>query len=588
MKDFKRTNYCGELSLENEGEEVILNGWVAKERNLGSLIFMDLRDTTGLVQIVIREENKEIFEKAAKIRNEFVLGIKGKVAERESKNPEMVTGDIEILVDELKIFSKAKTPPIYIREDDNVSEELKLKYRYLDLRKRSQQEFLKVRAKTTRAIRNFLDGENFLDIETPMLNKSTPEGARDYLVPSRIHQGEFYALPQSPQLMKQLLMIGGLDRYYQIAKCFRDEDLRRNRQPEFTQIDIEMSFVDEEDVMDLNERLLQSVFKEVKDIDLEIPFPRMTHDEAMERFGSDKPDLRFGFELIDFTEIAKDSEFRVFSGNCKKGSSVRGIAIGEHQEELSRRDVDDLETFAKGYGAKGLAWIRVRDGEINSPIAKFLAEEELEAILKEAGDLDNNLILIIADKDSIVYETLSGLRNHLARKFDLIDREEYTFTWIVDFPLLEYSEEDDRYVAAHHPFTSPREEDLQLLEEQPEKVIARAYDIVCNGEELGGGSIRIHDPELQTKVFEALKISEDEIEEKFGFLVEALSYGTPPHGGLAYGLDRLVMELCQTENIRDVIAFPKTQSAQDLLTKAPSAVSEEQLKELHIHIKNGE
>lgn len=588
MKNFKRTNYCGELSLDNEGQEVTLNGWVAKERNLGSLIFMDLRDTTGLVQIVIREEMEDIFEQATKIRNEFVIGVKGIVAERESKNPEMETGDIEIIVNDLKIFSKAKTPPIYIREDDNVSEELKLKYRYLDLRKRNQQEFLKVRAKATHAIRNFLDSENFLDIETPMLNKSTPEGARDYLVPSRVHKGEFYALPQSPQLMKQLLMIGGLDRYYQIAKCFRDEDLRRNRQPEFTQVDIEMSFVDEEDVMDLNERLLQSVFKEVKNIDLKIPFPRMTFHEAMERFGSDKPDLRFGFELIDFTDLVKNSEFRVFSGNTGEGSSVRGIAIGEYQEELSRRDVDDLETFAKGYGAKGLAWIRVKDGEVNSPIAKFLSEEELNGILEKSGNLDNNLILIIADKNDIVFETLAGLRGHLARKFDIIDREEYNFTWIVDFPLLEYSEEEDRYVAAHHPFTSPREEDLDLLATEPEKVIARAYDIVCNGEELGGGSIRIHDPQLQTEVFEALKISEEEMEEKFGFLVEALSYGTPPHGGLAYGLDRLVMELCQTENIRDVIAFPKTQSAQDLLTKAPSSVSETQLEELHIQIDGRE
>ncbi|MDO5754929.1 MAG: aspartate--tRNA ligase [Tissierellia bacterium] len=587
IKDFKRTNYCGDLRKEDIGKEVILMGWVAKERNLGSLIFIDLRDTTGISQIVVREEEKEAFEKAEGIRGEYVIAVKGKVEERESKNPNMDTGDVEINVKELRILDRAKTPPIYIKDDDDAQEEIRLKYRYLDLRKKHLQDNLKLRAKTARVFREFLDQENFVEVETPVLNKPTPEGARDYLVPSRVNPEKFYALPQSPQLMKQLLMVAGMDRYYQIVKCFRDEDLRANRQPEFTQVDIEMSFVDEEDVMDLNERLLQKIFKEVKGVDIEIPFRRMSYQEAMENYGSDKPDLRFGFPLKNLTEIVKDSGFKVFSGNCKEGYSVRGINIGDYEKEFSRKKVDRLEKFVKGYGAKGLAWIRIKDGEISSPIAKFLSEDEMDKIMETMEVEKNGLLLIVADKNNIVFEALSGLRNHLGKELGLKDPKDYQLAWVVDFPLFEYSEEDDRYVSKHHPFTHPRMEDLEFLEDSPEKVRSIAYDIVCNGDELAGGSIRINNRELQEKMFKALNLSDDEIQQKFGFFVEALQYGTPPHGGIAYGLDRLIMILAETDNIKDVIAFPKTKSATDLLTEAPSNVTEDQLEEVHIQFADG-
>lgn len=586
LGDMKRSHMCGELRKDNLNDEVTIMGWVAKERNLGSLIFMDLRDTTGIAQIVIKEEdNPEIFEQAKSIRSEYVVAIKGIVNERESKNPNIPTGDIEVIIKELRILDTANTTPIYIKDDDDVSEQMRLKYRYLDLRKPYLQNNLKIRAKTAKVIREFLDENSFCEVETPFLNKTTPEGARDYLVPSRVNPGKFYALPQSPQLMKQLLMISGMDRYYQIVKCFRDEDLRANRQPEFTQVDIEMSFVDEDDVMDINERLLQKVFKEVKGIGLKLPFDRMSFNTAMENYGSDKPDLRFGFLIKNITDIVKDSDFKVFSSCNEKNKSVRGINIGDYQSEFSRKKVDALEKFAKTHGAKGLAWIRVTDGEVNSPIKKFLSEEEINNILERFEIKENGLILLVADKNSVVLNTLGALRKHIAELLDLINPEEFAITWITDFPLFEYDEEADRYVAKHHPFTHPKVEDLDKLETDKEEVRAKAYDIVINGDEIGGGSIRINNSELQTRMFEALGLSEEEIEQKFGFFVEAFQYGTPPHGGIAYGLDRLVMLLAGTENIKDVIAFPKTQSATDLLTGAPSPATDIQLEEIHIDLR---
>lgn len=586
LGDMKRTHMCGELTEKNLNEEVTIMGWVAKERNLGSLIFMDLRDTTGISQIVVKQEdNPEIFESAKSIRSEYVLAVRGIVSERESKNPNIPTGNIEVIIKELRILDTANTTPIYIKDDDDVSEQMRLKYRYLDLRKPYLQNNLKVRAKTAKVIREFLDENRFCEIETPFLNKTTPEGARDYLVPSRVNPGKFYALPQSPQLMKQLLMISGMDRYYQIVKCFRDEDLRANRQPEFTQVDIEMSFVDEDDVMEVNERLLQRVFKEIKGIDLKLPFDRMSYNTAMENYGSDKPDLRFGFLIKDITDIVANSEFKVFSSCNEKNKSVRAINLGEYQSEFSRKKVDALEKFAKTHGAKGLAWIRVSDGEVNSPIKKFLSEEEMNKIIERFDAKENGLILIVADKDSVVLNTLGALRKHVAEKLDIIDPEEFAITWITDFPLFEYDEEDNRYVAKHHPFTHPKVEDLEFLDTDKEKVRAKAYDIVINGDEIGGGSIRINNSDLQTRMFEALGLGEEEIEQKFGFFVEAFQYGTPPHGGIAYGLDRLVMLLTGTENIKDVIAFPKTQSATDLLTGAPSPATDEQLSEIHIDLR---
>ena len=579
----KRSHRCGELRKENIGQTVVLSGWVQKERNLGGLIFVDLRDATGITQVVFNpEKDRELADRASALRSEYVISIEGEVFERQSKNPDMPTGDIEIIVKDLEVLDSAATPPIYVKDEDNVSETMKLKYRYLDLRKPSMQRNLRLRHQTAKVIREFLDQEAFVDVETPMLSKPTPEGARDYLVPSRLQEGKFYALPQSPQIMKQLLMVGGLDRYYQIVKCFRDEDLRSNRQPEFTQVDMEMSFVDVDDIIELNERLLYKVFKEVKGIEIELPIKRMTYKEAMDRFGVDKPDLRFGFELEDVSDLVKDSGFKVFSGAVESGGSVRGINVKGYEADFSRKDVDKLEKFVKDYRAKGLAWIRVTEDELKSPIAKFLSEEELDSIVERMDGKPGDLLLFVADKNSVVYDSLGNLRNEIARKLDLVDNKKLELVWITEFPLFEYDEEEERYVAMHHPFTHPMDEDIDLLESQPEKVRAKAYDIVINGDEIGGGSIRINNGDLQKKMFKALGLSEEESQDKFGFLIEAFKYGTPPHGGLAYGFDRLVMLLLETENIRDVIAFPKTQAATCLLTDAPTYVRDQQLEEIHI------
>ncbi len=585
MGDLRRSHMCGNLRISNVDEEVILMGWVQRERNLGSLIFVDLRDTTGICQIVFDSTvSKEIFNKASKVRSEFVLAVRGKVRKRESINPEIPTGEIEVLAEELRILNTSNTPPIYIKDDDNVSESMRLKYRYLDLRKPSMQNNLKMRHKVAKLVRDFLDENHFIEIETPMLTKPTPEGARDYLVPSRVNPGRFYALPQSPQLMKQLLMVSGMDRYYQIVRCFRDEDLRANRQPEFTQIDMEMSFVDVDDVIELNEKLLYRLFKEFKGIEIELPIQRMTYREAMERFGVDKPDLRFGFELTDITDIVTNSDFKVFSGTIENKGCVRGINVKGYGDEFSRKDISNLESYVKDFGAKGLVWMKITSDGITSPIVKFLSREEVDRILDRMEAEKGDLLLFIADKPSVVFDSLGNLRNEVARRLNLLDDNEFKLVWITEFPLFEYDDEEGRYVAKHHPFTHPMEEDIHLLETQPEKVRAKAYDIVINGDEIGGGSIRISDQELQKRMFKALGFSEDEAWDKFGFLLEAFKYGTPPHGGIAYGFDRLIMLLTGNNNIRDVIAFPKTQSATCLLTEAPTAVSEEQLKELHIKI----
>jgi aspartyl-tRNA synthetase len=585
MGSLRRTHMCGELRIENVGEEVILMGWVQRERNLGSLIFVDLRDTTGICQIVFDNTvSREVFQKAEKVRAEYVLAVRGKVRERESKNKDLPTGDIEVLAEELRILNESETPPIYIKDDDNVSETMRLKYRYLDLRKPSMQYRLKMRHKAAKIIRDFMDENHFWEIETPMLTKPTPEGARDYLVPSRVNPGKFYALPQSPQLMKQLLMVSGMDRYYQIVRCFRDEDLRANRQPEFTQLDIEMSFVDVDDVISINEKLLYRLFKELKGIEIPLPIPRMSYRDSMERFGVDKPDLRFGFELVNISDIVANSQFKVFRNAVDNKGSVRGINIKGYGERFSRKDINSLEDYAKTYGAKGLAWIKITDEGITSPIAKFLTEEELNKIIERMNGEKGDLLLFVADKDSVVFDSLGNLRNEVARRLNILDDNEIKPVWIVEFPLFEWDEEENRYVAKHHPFTHPMDEDIDLLETAPEKVRAKAYDIVINGEEIGGGSIRISDADLQRRMFKALGFTEEEAWNKFGFLLEAFKYGTPPHGGIAYGFDRLIMTLTNTSNIRDVIAFPKTQSATCLMTDAPTYVSDKQLKEAHIKL----
>lgn len=582
---FKRTNMCGNLRKSDVGSYVVLNGWIQKRRNLGGLIFCDLRDKTGIIQIVFNEDIPDkLFKEADRLRSEFVVGIKGTVKERQSINKELDTGEIEVFVDQLIIYSEADTPPIYIKDNDEVSENLRLKYRYLDLRKNKMQKNLIFRHNVAKITRDYFNNEGFIEIETPMLIKPTPEGARDYLVPSRVNQGKFYALPQSPQMFKQILMVAGTDRYYQIVKCFRDEDLRADRQPEFTQIDLEMSFVDVDDVIEIQERYLERLFRELMDVQIQIPLPRLTYDEAMERFGSDKPDTRFGFELKSLNHIVKDCAFPVFSDTIASGGDVRGINIDGFNDQFSRKDLDKLQDQIKAYGAKGLAWIRVKENEITSSFNKFFNKEELQELAKVFNAKANDLILITAGTKKVVFDSLGFLRREVADRLGLLDDSQYNLLWVVDFPLYEYDEEEGRFTAMHHPFTSPRIEDIPLLDTDPAKVKAKAYDIVLNGVELGGGSIRIHDKNLQKKMFTTLGLSDEEANEKFGFLLEAFRYGTPPHGGLAYGLDRLAMLLCGEKSIREVIAFPKNQAAVCMMSDAPSVASEEQLTELGISI----
>ena len=576
--------YAGTLTEEHIGETVVLNGWVHRRRDLGELIFIDLRDQSGIVQLVFNPDySKEALEIADTLRSEYVVKVTGQVIKRdpETVNPNIKTGTIEVSVSEIEILNKAKPIPFLIHEADVVSENLRLQYRYLDLRREEMQETFKKRHQITQSIRNFLNEDGFLELETPILTKSTPEGARDYLVPSRVHHGEFYALPQSPQLFKQLLMMSSFEKYYQIARCFRDEDLRADRQPEFTQVDIEVAFQSSEDIMSMTEKMLQRVMKDVLDVEVETPFPRISYKEAMERYGSDKPDTRFGMELIDVTDIVKDCEFKVFSGPANSGGKVALLNVEGNADQFTRNDIDgDLTDFAKDYGAKGLAWIKVNDGKLTGPIAKFFSEEESTALMERANAKDGDLLLFGADKEEIVHNVLGAIRVRLGKQLNLIDESLYNFLWVVDWPLVEYDEDSKRYVALHHPFTSPKKEDVDKLAEDPESVHAEAYDIVLNGYELGGGSVRISDSELQAKMFEVLGFTEEKAKEQFGFLLDALQYGAPPHGGIALGLDRLVMLLAGKDNIRDTILFPKTQAATDLLTNAPSPVSERQLEEL--------
>ena len=591
MTGLKRTHRCGELSLSDVGKKVTVMGWAQVYRNLGGVIFIDLRDRSGLLQLVARsEDSEEVFAKADTVRSEYVLAAVGEVVKRdpETVNDKIKTGEIEVRMSELRILSKSETPPIYIEENSNVREEVRLKYRYLDLRRPDMQRLMELRHDVCKLAREYYNENGFLEIETPMLTKSTPEGARDYLVPSRVHPGSFYALPQSPQLYKQLLMLSGMDRYYQIVKCFRDEDLRADRQPEFTQIDLEMSFVNEDDVMSLNEGLMKKIFKELKGIDIETPFRRISYQEAMDRFGSDKPDTRFGLELVNISDLVKDSDFKVFTDVVAKGGSVRAINCKGGDAKFSRRDLDGLVDFVKTYRAKGLAWITVAENELKSPITKFFTEEQINAILEKMGAEVGDIIMIVADKNEIVYDALGALRLELAKRFDLIDKDSADLLWVTDFPLLEYSEEDKRYVAKHHPFTMPKDEDIPLLDTDPGAVRAKAYDMVYNGTEVGGGSLRIFNSDLQQKMFETLGFTKEEAWERFGFLMGAFKYGTPPHGGMAYGLDRFVMLLCGCKSIRDVIAFPKVQNASELMTNAPDIVDEKQLQELGISVVSTE
>lgn len=587
MTGLHRSHRCTEVSNKMIDEKVTVMGWVQKRRNLGSLIFIDLRDRSGLLQIVFDEPQigKEGFEKAGTLRSEYVVAVEGVVKKREAAiNENLKTGDIEIIASSLRILSEAETPPFPIEEGITTKDELRLKHRYLDLRRPDLQRNLILRSKVCNIVRSFLCDEGFIEIETPILQKSTPEGARDYLVPSRIHKGEFYALPQSPQLFKQLLMCSGYDRYFQIAKCFRDEDLRADRQPEFTQIDMELSFVDVDDVLDVNERLLAKVFKEAIGVDVSLPLQRMPWQEAMDRFGSDKPDIRFGMELTDVSSVVKGTGFGVFTSALENGGSVRGINV-EGQGSMSRKKIDKLVEFAKGCGAKGLAYLCVNDdGTYKSSFAKFMTEEELDNLVKEMNGKPGDLLLFAADKNKIVWEVLGSLRCELAKQLELIPENQFKFLWITDFPLFEYSEEQERFVAMHHPFTMPYEEDLDLITTDPAKVRAKAYDIVLNGCELGGGSIRIHREDVQEQMFEALGFTKEEAHDRFGFLLDAFSYGVPPHAGLAYGLDRMIMLMTGADSIRDVIAFPKVKDASCLMTNAPSKVDEEQLEELSLDI----
>ncbi|MCI9218854.1 MAG: aspartate--tRNA ligase [Lachnospiraceae bacterium] len=587
MKGLKRTHRCGELSAANIGEKVTVMGWVQKQRNKGGIIFVDLRDRAGILQVIFEEADcgAENFAKAEKLRSEFVAAVTGRVEKRAGAvNENLATGQIEIRAESLRILSEAETPPFPIETDSKTKEELRLKYRYLDLRRPDLQQNLMLRSRMTAAVHAFLKEEGFLEVETPILNKSTPEGARDYLVPSRIHHGCFYALPQSPQIFKQLLMCSGYDRYFQIAKCFRDEDLRADRQPEFTQIDLEMSFVDQEDVMDVTERMVAKVCKEAVGLDVALPMKRMTWDEAMRRFGSDKPDTRFGMELTDVSDTVKGCGFGVFTGALEAGGSVQGINV-KGQAEMPRKKIDALVEFAKGYGVKGLAYLSVQqDGSYKSSFAKFMTEEELQNLAAAMAGEPGDLLLFAADKLKLVWSVLGALRVELAKQLGMLDENQYNFLWVTEFPQFEWSDEEERYVAMHHPFTMPMEEDLELLETEPGKVRAKAYDIVVNGMELGGGSVRIFQSDVQERMFEALGFTKEKAHEQFGFLLDAFKYGVPPHAGLAIGLERFVMQLAKTDNIRDVIAFPKVKDASCLMSDAPGTVEAKQLEELHLQV----
>ena len=587
MQGLKRTHRCGELSAANVGETVTIMGWVQKNRNKGGLVFTDVRDRSGIIQVVCEEGTTDaaIIEKAASLRAEYVVAVVGKVERRSGAvNDKIATGEIEVIPSELRVLSESQTPPFPIEENSKTKEELRLKYRYLDLRRPDLQRNLVMKSKVMTIARQFMANEGFLEIETPMLCKSTPEGARDYLVPSRIHPGTFYALPQSPQIYKQLLMCSGYDRYFQIARCFRDEDLRADRQPEFTQMDMELSFVDVDDVIDVNERLLAKLFKEILDVDVQLPIRRMTWIEAMNRFGSDKPDLRFGMELKDISDVVKGCGFGVFTGALENGGSVRGINA-KGQGAMPRKKIDALVEFAKTYGAKGLAYIAINeDGTYKSSFAKFMTEDEMNNIVAALSGEPGDLLLFAADKNKVVWDTLGALRCHLAEQMGLLDKNVFEFVWITEFPLLEWSDEQNRFTAMHHPFTMPMEEDLAIIDTDPGKVRAKAYDIVLNGNEIGGGSVRIHQDDIQEKMFECLGFTREQAYERFGFLLDAFKYGVPPHAGLAYGLDRLVMLMAKQDSIRDVIAFPKVKDASCLMTNAPDYVDEDQLKELGIDI----
>ncbi|QNV94458.1 aspartate--tRNA ligase [Staphylococcus aureus] len=586
----KRTTYCGLVTEAFLGQEITLKGWVNNRRDLGGLIFVDLRDREGIVQVVFNPAfSEEALKIAETVRSEYVVEVQGTVTKRdpETVNPKIKTGQVEVQVTNIKVINKSETPPFSINEENvNVDENIRLKYRYLDLRRQELAQTFKMRHQITRSIRQYLDDEGFFDIETPVLTKSTPEGARDYLVPSRVHDGEFYALPQSPQLFKQLLMISGFDKYYQIVKCFRDEDLRADRQPEFTQVDIEMSFVDQEDVMQMGEEMLKKVVKEVKGVEINGAFPRMTYKEAMRRYGSDKPDTRFEMELIDVSQLGRDMDFKVFKDTVENDGEIKAIVAKGAAEQYTRKDMDALTEFVNIYGAKGLAWVKVVEDGLTGPIGRFFETENVETLLTLTGAEAGDLVMFVADKPNVVAQSLGALRVKLAKELDLIDETKLNFLWVTDWPLLEYDEDAKRYVAAHHPFTSPKEADIAKLGTAPEEAEANAYDIVLNGYELGGGSIRIHDGELQEKMFEVLGFTKEQAQEQFGFLLDAFKYGAPPHGGIALGLDRLVMLLTNRTNLRDTIAFPKTASATCLLTNAPGEVSDKQLEELSLRIRH--
>ena len=587
MKGLKRSHRCAEVTKADIGSTVTLMGWVQKSRNKGGIVFVDLRDRSGIMQVIFEngEIDQEVFEKAGKLRSEFVVAVVGRVEARSGAvNPNLPTGEIEVRARELRILSEAQTPPFPIEENSKTREEVRLKYRYLDLRRPDLQKNMILRSRVSTLVRQFLANEGFLEIETPTLIKSTPEGARDYLVPSRVHPGSFYALPQSPQIFKQLLMCSGYDRYFQLARCYRDEDLRADRQPEFTQIDMELSFVDVDDVIDVNERMLAFLFKEVLNVEVPLPIQRMTWQEAMDRFGSDKPDMRFGMELTDVSEVVKDCEFAVFKGALENGGSVRGINA-KGQGAMPRKKIDKLVEFAKGYGAKGLAYIAIgQDGTVKSSFAKFMKEEEMTALIQAMKGENGDLLLFAADKTKLVWDVLGALRLELAKQMELLDKNEFKFVWITEFPLLEWSEEENRFAAMHHPFTMPMEEDLQYLDSDPGRVRAKAYDIVLNGNEIGGGSVRIFQDDIQEKMFEVLGFTKEEAYNRFGFLLDAFKYGVPPHAGLAYGLDRLVMLMAKEDSIRDVIAFPKVKDASCLMSEAPDVVDPKQLEELGIAV----